>query len=151
MKFQYCPMCARDLVKPETPQEDPDHPEFEPVLRRCSGCGGPWPTCKCDHAAEGPPGPDEETKDDFGFQRAAAQRHASAAFVSDVAGKIRRGELGPVDAALVVTVDSQSAPPRLGTALYRLDQKGGLWVLDNLASSIRAQEQRSSGGIIIPR
>lgn len=146
MKFQYCPMCARDLVPPETVQEDPEHPEFEPVLRRCSGCGGPWPTCECRHAAEG-----EQREPPLAESAPQVKlRNECANAISDVAGKARRGELGAVDAALVVTVESSTAPPRIGMATARLDQKGALWVLENLVNMVRAREQQSRGGIILP-
>lgn len=154
-RFSYCPACARDLAPPATPQEDQANEAFDLTAPRCSGCGLPWLECACPHAAEGDPErpADGPVTDDLSARLQARQRALSAesaAVLSEIAGKVRRGELGPVDAFLLVTVDATSVPNRLGTAVHRLDQNGVLFVLESTVQSMKQGVRATRGGILLP-
>lgn len=153
-RFAYCPACARDLAAPATPTEDQEHDDFDLTAPRCSGCNKPWLVCACPHAGEGAlPGVAGNGADDLssGLQaRQHALTAASADVLSEIAGKVRRGELGTVDAFLLLTVDATSVPNRLGTAIHRLDQGGLLFVLESTVASMKQGLRTTQGGILLP-
>jgi len=76
---------------------------------------------------------------------------ATADFFDDVAAKILAGLLGQVDAAIAMTVDSITSPPRLGKGVHRLDQTGVEYVLTNSLQQIQRGEEATPAGIVVTR
>lgn len=145
-RFGFCPSCGRELAPPAKPEENPNDEAFDLMAPRCSCCALPWMVCACVPASEGKCSHEVPTT----MPVVTEATVVSASFLSEVAGKVRRGELGPVDASMVLTIDSISAPPRVGSAAHRLDRGGAVWLLRNMAASLTSQEQATSGGIILP-